>query len=63
MASCKSCGSKRMQCKSDALINHIGVISHHLESLLSATELSILCPFICRVGYVDAQIRETLLHK
>ena len=38
-----------------AMVDHIGFISHHLGSLLSA--------FICKVGYFDAQIRETLLHK
>lgn len=32
-------------------------------SLLGATQLTILCAFVCGVGYVDAKIKETLLHK
>jgi hypothetical protein len=42
-------------------IGRIGVVLHHLWSLLGATKLTILCAFICKVEYVDAQIRETLL--
>ena len=45
------------------MIGQIGVVSHHLRSLLGAIELTILCAFVCRVGYFDAQIRETLLYK
>jgi hypothetical protein len=47
----------------DAVIGQIGVVSHHLQSLLGAIELTTLCAFIYRVGYFDAQIRETLLYK
>ena len=49
--------------KKDAMIGQIGVVSHHLRSLLGVIELIISCAFICRVGYFDAQSRETLLYK
>ena len=49
--------------KLDAVIGQIGRVSHHLESLLGAFESIILCAFVCRVGYFNAQIRETLLYK
>ena len=39
------------------MISQIGVVSHHLQSLLGAIELAILCTFICRVGYFDACIK------
>jgi hypothetical protein len=45
------------------VIEWIIVVSHHLRSLLGAMELIILCEFINKVGYFDAQIRETLLYK
>ena len=47
-------------CSGWALIGHV---SHHLGSILGAIELTVLCAFICTVGYFDAQIRETLLYK
>ena len=47
----------------DALIGWIGVVSHHLQSLLGVIELIVWCVFICRVGYFDAWIRKTLVHK
>ena len=47
----------------DVVIGWIGVVSHHSQSLLDAIGLSILCTFICRVGYFDAQIRNTLVYK
>ena len=33
------------------MIGQIGVVSNHLQSLLGATELTVLCAFIYRVGY------------
>ena len=45
------------------MIGQIGVIPHNLRSLLGAIELIVLCVFVCRVGYFDAQIRETLVYK
>ena len=45
------------------MIGHIGIASHDLRSLLDAIELIVLCAFVCKVGYYDAQIRETLLYK
>ena len=45
------------------MIDWIGVVSHHLRSLLDAIELTVLCASVCRVRYFDAQIRETLLYK
>ena len=41
------------------MIGRICVVSYYLQSLLSAFELTILCAHICRVGYFDAQIKET----
>ena len=49
--------------RSDVLIGQICLVSHHLESLLGAIELTILCAFICIVGYFDAQLRETVVYK
>ena len=45
------------------MIGWIGVISCHMQLILSAMELTILCAFICKIGYFDAQVRETLLYK
>jgi hypothetical protein len=45
------------------VIGWIGHISHHLGSVLSAIELTVLCVFVSIVGYFDDQIRETLLYK
>ena len=36
----------------------IGVVSHHLRSLLDVIALTVLCAFIFKVGYFDAKIRE-----
>ena len=43
------------------MIGRIGVVSHHLQSLLGAIELTVSSAFICIVGYFDAHIRETLI--
>ena len=45
------------------MVGRISVVSHHSQSLLGVIELTILCAFVCRVGYFDAQIRETLQYK
>ena len=45
------------------MIGRIGDVLHHLRSLLGAIELYVLYAFVCRVGYFDSQIRETLLYK
>ena len=45
------------------MIDRIGAISYQWQSLLGAIALTVLCAFQCRVGYFDAQIRETLLYK
>jgi hypothetical protein len=45
------------------MISRIGVVSHHLQSLLGAIELAILCAFVRRVGYFEARIRGALLYK
>ena len=47
----------------DAVIGQMGLVSYHLGSLLGAIEPTILCAFVCIVGYFDAQTRETLVHK
>ena len=38
----------------DAMIGWIGVVSHHLRSLLGAIKLTVLHVFVCRVEYFDA---------
>jgi len=47
----------------DAVIGWIGRLPRHLGSLLGVIELTIFYEFVCRVGYFDAQIKETLLYK
>jgi hypothetical protein len=47
---------------SHAVVGRIGLVSHHLGSLLGAIELVVLCAFRRGVGYFDAPIRETLLY-
>ena len=42
------------------MIGWIGVVSHHLRSLMGDIKLIVLC---ARVGYLDVQIKETLLYK
>ena len=49
--------------KLDAVIGRIGHVSHHLESHLGVIESTILYAFVCRVGYFNVRIRETLLYK
>ena len=49
--------------ETDAMIGKIDYVSHHLESLSGVIELTVLCAFVFKVGYFDAQIRETLLYK
>ena len=46
-----------------ALMGQIGLVSHHSGSLWGVIELHVLCAFVCRVGYFDAQIKETLSYK
>jgi hypothetical protein len=48
----KSGGSKRMHCW-DAMIDQIGVVTHHLRSLLGAIKLTILRVFVCGVENLD----------
>ena len=55
----KTCFSDRW----NAMIGHIGVVSHHLRLLLGAIELIVLCEFICKLHNFDVHIRETLLYK
>ena len=45
-----------------AMIGWIGLVSHHLQTFVGASELTFLCAFVCKVEYFDAQIRETLLY-
>ena len=47
----------------DVMIGKIGHVSHHLGSLLGAIELTVLCTLVCIVGYLDVQIKQTLLNK
>ena len=43
------------------MIGQIDVVSHHLQTLLGDINLIVSCAFICKVGYFDGQIRETVL--
>ena len=43
------------------MIDWIGVVSYHLQSLLVAIQLTILCAFVCIVGYFGAQNKVTLV--
>ena len=47
-------GRKGCNDRWDVVIGWIGVVSHHLGSLLGAIELTFLCAFVCKVGYFDA---------
>ena len=40
----------------------IGLVSCHLGSPRGAIELTVLCAFVCKVGYFDAQIKKILLY-
>jgi hypothetical protein len=52
MAICKMVAQKRCSDRWDAVVGRIGHVSHHLGSLLGAIdEFTILCAFVCRVGY------------
>ena len=51
----KSGALKRISDRWDTLMGWKGVVSHHLQSLLGGIELTVLCAFICKVGYFDAQ--------
>jgi len=42
------------------VIGQMGQVSHQLGSLLGAIEFLVLRALVCRVGYFDTQIRETL---
>ena len=59
---------KKWWFKKDVVIGgmHVGqirVVSHHLQSLLGASKLTVLHAFICRVGCFDARIKETLMYR
>ena len=56
LANCKSGPPKK-----DAMIGQIGHVSSHYWLLLSVTKLFVLCAFVCKVGYFDAWIRETIV--
>jgi hypothetical protein len=49
--------------RSDTMIGQIGHAAHYLGSPLRAIESTIMCAFVCRVGYFDTRIKETLLYK
>jgi hypothetical protein len=54
LANCKSGGQKGCRDWSYRSI---------ITPLLGVIELTFLCAFICKMGYFDAQIRETILYK
>ena len=37
----------------DAMIGWIGVVSHHLQSLLGAMKFTVLRVFVCGIEYFD----------
>ena len=45
------------------MIGQRGHVSHHLGSLCECHRVNILCAFVCKGSYFDAQIRETLIYK
>ena len=59
----KLVGQKGCSVRLDVVFGRITLVSHHLGLLLGVIKLTILCAFVCKVGYFDAQIRETLLYK
>ena len=61
MAICKSGGPKGCSDRWDTVIGWIGAISHQVWSLLGVVELTILCAFVSKVGYFDAQSRQVQL--
>ena len=62
MANSKSGGPKKGSDRLDAMIGRIGLVSHHLGSLLGVI-VNHVYPHVCRVGYLDSSIRETVLYK
>ena len=44
------------------MIGRIGVVSHHLRSLVNAIELNVLCAFVCMVECFDAHIEDTMVY-
>ena len=47
----------------DVMIGRIGLVSHHLRSLLGVIKLIVLRVFVCGVEYLEVYYRETLLYK
>ena len=44
------------------MIGQIGVVSHHLRSIVNAIELNVLCAFVCIVEYFDAHIIDIMVY-
>jgi hypothetical protein len=44
------------------MIGRIGVVSHHLRSLVDAIELNVLCAFVCVVECFDAHIIDIMVY-
>ena len=42
----------------NAVVGWIGVVSHRLQSLSGGIAYIILCACVCRVGYLNVEIRE-----
>ena len=63
MTNWKSDGLKGRTARWDAMTGRIGVVSHHLPSLLGANKLTVWRVFVCGVEYFDVYIRKTLLYK
>jgi hypothetical protein len=49
MANCKSDGSEGCIDRWDAMVGPIGIVSHHLRSLLGAIELRVLYAFVSKI--------------
>ena len=54
LANCKSAALKGCNDKLDAVICQIGLVPQHLRSLLDVIEWTVLCTFVCKVGYFEA---------
>jgi hypothetical protein len=61
------CGPEMIDCKSGGLKGcndwQDRCCFTPIAITFGAIELTVLCAFVCKVGYFDAQIRETLLYK
>ena len=53
MTNWNSIGPNGRTVRWDAMTGRIGVVSHHLRTLLGAIKYIVLCVFVCEVEYFD----------